>query len=313
MPARAKPADSDAGARAVSSTWLTLADFKRHVFSPGYVVEDDVGTPTRVTESAERPPTAATAVLYDFFAERLRRKRSRGTASPIGRAGYDGNAGGVRDGLQRSNTIRPSCCSATLRNAVLAVLHAAHDSIGSAEVVCHGRCVVVAHVTATREEVSCSSSPKRGSCAPVWYLDGVCVAEDISQAYRAMRTSRCISCEQQRHLTTDDITAVAAESHTSSPSSIQPTVMEIRPRTQTTYVGESFHASTPLCGVRLMWVSPSSRGRRVAYSMVERARHAVCYGFVVPAEHVAFSEPTAMGSAFARRYQAREDFLVYYY
>ncbi|TPP49957.1 ESCO1/2 acetyl-transferase family protein [Leishmania donovani] len=114
------------------------------------------------------------------------------------------------------------------------------------------------------------------------------------------------------HSTTEDNTTVAAALGTSDSSSCLVTV-EGQLRAQVTRVGDSWCTGTPLCGVRLMWVSPASRGRGVAYSMIERARHAVCYGFVVPPEHVAFSEPTAMGSAFARRYQARQDFLVYHY
>ncbi|KAG5479958.1 hypothetical protein LSCM1_06377 [Leishmania martiniquensis] len=312
MPAPVMLTDAGAGARASSSTWLTLADFKKHVFSPGYVVEDDCGIPARGTKPSGRPISGATAVLFNFFAQQLRRKRLRSTGTPAGCAGGDGTAGDVPGERRQSNSVRPSCCSATLRNAVLDVLHTAHGSIGSAEAVGHGGCVVVVHLTAANEDAGCPSSPKRDKRAAVWYLDGVCVAEEIPQAYRAVWTNPCISSEPRGGLT-DGTTTVSATFSACSASFHQPSVKEGPPLMEVTYLGDIFRMSTPLCGVRLMWVSPSSRGRGVAYSMVERARRAVCYGFVVPAEHVAFSEPTAMGRAFARRYHARDDFAVYGY
>ncbi|CAJ1988328.1 ESCO acetyltransferase domain-containing protein [Leishmania donovani] len=308
MPAQVQFTDLDSDAHTLPSTWRSLADIKKHVFSPGYVVEGEAGCCTGVAESARPLLAAATIVLYDFFAERVCRKRSRGKGAPAACAGCDDSAPG---GHRKKKTVRHSCCSATLRSAVLAVLHTAHESIGSPEAVSHGGCVVIVHVKATREDVRCAS-PKTASRVPVWLVDGVCVAEDVPRAYRAVWTSPAISSEPPTHSTTEDNTTVAAALGTSDSSSCLVTV-EGQLRAQVTRVGDSWCTGTPLCGVRLMWVSPASRGRGVAYSMIERARHAVCYGFVVPPEHVAFSEPTAMGSAFARRYQARQDFLVYHY
>ncbi|CAG9573108.1 conserved hypothetical protein [Leishmania major strain Friedlin] len=310
MPAHEQFTDLDSDARALPSTWRSLADIKKHVFSPGYVVEGETGCRTGEAESATPPLAAATVVLYDFFAERACRKRSRGKGAPAACAGCDDSADSAPGRHQKRSKVRPSCCSATLRSAVLAVLHAAHESIGSPEAVSHGGCVVIVHVKAARDGVRCASA-KTASRAPVWFVDGVCVAEDIPRAYRAVWTSPAIAFEPPMHSTPEDTTAVAAALCT--PGSSCPVTVEGQLRAQVTRVGDSWCTGTPLCGVRLMWVSPASRGRGVAYLMIERARHAVCYGFVVPAEHVAFSEPTAMGSAFARRYQARQDFLVYHY
>ncbi|CBZ26605.1 conserved hypothetical protein [Leishmania mexicana MHOM/GT/2001/U1103] len=310
MPGLEELTDLDADARALPSTWRSLADIRKHVFSPGYVVEEEAGCCTGVAESARPPLAAASVVLYGFFAERACRKRGRGKEARVACAGCDDSADRAPGRHQRS-TVRPSCCSATLRSAVLAVLHAAHESIGSPEAVSHGDCVVIVHVTATREDLR-HASPNTASRAPVWFMDGVCVAEDIPRAYRAVWTSPAISSEPPVHSTTESTTADAAALCTSGASSCT-AAAEGQLRAQVTRVGDGWCTGTPLCGVRLMWVSPASRRCGVGYSMIERARHAVCYGFVVPAEHVAFSEPTAMGSAFARRYQSRQDFLVYHY
>ncbi|CAJ1024171.1 putative ESCO1/2 acetyl-transferase [Leishmania shawi] len=313
MPARRQLTDLNADARALPLSWRSLADIKKHVFSPGYVVEDNTGLFVGVAEPVGRPVTAATVVLCNFFSERVRRKRNRGIEPPVQCASHNESAGGTPGKPQSNSTVRPSCCSKTLRSAVLAVLRAAHESIGSAEAAGHGGCIVLVHVTVIREDVSCSPSFKTAGRAPVCYVDGVCVAEDITRAYRAVWTSPCISSELPTRSTTDDTTTAVAVASNTSGSSLRPIPVERQLQAQPTHVGDSCCTGTPFCGVRLMWVSPSSRGRGIAFSMIERARHAVCYGFVVPAEHVAFSEPTAMGSAFARRYQARDDFLVYYY
>ncbi|GET88097.1 hypothetical protein, conserved [Leishmania tarentolae] len=311
MPADERLANLDAEACALPLTCRSLADIRKHVFSPSYVVAEDPLRTIRAAGYARPPLAAATVVLYNFFAEVARRKRRRGREGPATCAGCGGSADSPPGRHQRRSTPKVKCCTATLRRAVLAALGAAYASIGSAGAVGHGGCVVIVHVRATREDVRCPSLRTPGR-ASVWLVDGVCLAEDIDQAYRAVWASPTISSEPLTHSNKVYTTAASADLCTGSSAS-GPLTVEGHPRAQVTRVGDSYRTGTSLCGVRLMWVSPASRGRGVAYSMIERARHAVCYGFEVPAEHVAFSEPTQMGATFARRYHARDDFLVYYY
>jgi hypothetical protein len=66
-----------------------------------------------------------------------------------------------------------------------------------------------------------------------------------------------------------------------------------------------------LCGVQLVWVADSHRRGGVATAMLDAARRDVVYGYVVPREHCAFSQPTREGKMFARRYTRRGDFFIF--
>ncbi|KAG5506403.1 hypothetical protein JKF63_05906 [Porcisia hertigi] len=293
-------------ARALPSTWRSLADVKKHVFGRGYVVGNDVGTSSCVGAASEPLLASAAVVLYDFFGERAGHKRSRGMSTSVRSSGPDDKDASRRGECHRYTAMQSSCCSVTLRRVVLAVLHTAAESVGSTDAVGHSGCVVVVHLTTKGNGLDCLSSLKTNSRTPMWFVDGVCVAEEIFQAYRAF------SPKLSTHSTSDDATDGGSTLRTDA--SLPPSLpLNKALCAQATHMGDIWCTGTSLCGVRLMWVASSSRGRGVAYLMIERARRAVCYGFVVLAENVAFSEPTAMGSLFARRYQKRDDFLVYQY
>jgi N-acetyltransferase len=65
------------------------------------------------------------------------------------------------------------------------------------------------------------------------------------------------------------------------------------------------------CGVRYVWVDPSRRRAGIARALVEVVRAHLLPGVCVPRERVAFSQPTADGHAFARRYAGTPHFAVY--
>lgn len=76
-------------------------------------------------------------------------------------------------------------------------------------------------------------------------------------------------------------------------------------------IGDTWCSGTVYCGVKLMWVPEHRRRAGLATRMIDYMRTHLCYGFVIPAECVAFSEPTVAGAVFARRYSQREDYLVF--
>ncbi|KAJ0399957.1 hypothetical protein ATCC90586_002148 [Pythium insidiosum] len=64
-------------------------------------------------------------------------------------------------------------------------------------------------------------------------------------------------------------------------------------------------------GVCQLWVHPDHRHRRIATRLVDAVRHKFVYGLVVPKTRVAFGQPTRNGLAFATRYMAPQQVLVY--
>ena len=66
-----------------------------------------------------------------------------------------------------------------------------------------------------------------------------------------------------------------------------------------------------LCGVSRVWVDGAARRRGVAAKMIHAARAMLVYGYEVPLEQVAFSQPSAEGKLLARAITQRDDFFVY--
>jgi len=69
--------------------------------------------------------------------------------------------------------------------------------------------------------------------------------------------------------------------------------------------------TTAHLGVSLVWVQRALRRQKIATRLVEAARRHTIYGVHVPLDAVAFSQPTSLGHALARRVLQRRDFLVY--
>lgn len=95
-------------------------------------------------------------------------------------------------------------------------------------------------------------------------------------------------------------------------------VLPIAPSPYSTFVHDQAHymsdtqcTGTTFCGIRLIWVATGQQRQGVATSLTETARQHLTYGYVIPRRHVAFHEPTAAGTAFARHYTDRCDFLIY--
>lgn len=56
------------------------------------------------------------------------------------------------------------------------------------------------------------------------------------------------------------------------------------------------------CGVRMVWVAPMHRRRRLASQLLDAARYHLIPGYVVPRHQVAFSYPTEEGRRLASAY-----------
>ena len=76
----------------------------------------------------------------------------------------------------------------------------------------------------------------------------------------------------------------------------------------------TYNPSEPLeavLGIRQIWISKMHRRKGLATSLIDAARLDAVYGYVVPKEQVAFSQPTPSGRRFAETYFAKTSFLVY--
>eukprot|EP01063_Lacrimia_lanifica_P020298 TRINITY_DN27630_c0_g1_i1.p1 TRINITY_DN27630_c0_g1~~TRINITY_DN27630_c0_g1_i1.p1 ORF type:complete len:271 (+),score=60.42 TRINITY_DN27630_c0_g1_i1:48-860(+) len=66
-----------------------------------------------------------------------------------------------------------------------------------------------------------------------------------------------------------------------------------------------------ICGVSRIWVDPTLRRQGIASALLDKARAALVFGYDIPKEQTAFSQPTAAGKLLARSYSARDDFYMY--
>ncbi|RNF06323.1 putative peroxisome targeting signal 1 receptor [Trypanosoma conorhini] len=185
-------------------------------------------------------------------------------------------------------TARGAVCKAPLRQTLKKALDRARDAMGAVDEIPTDALLIAAFAGGAGDGKTprtgvCRSGAHRPSAARVvngprpWCeVAGLCVAGELSRAYRLHR-GRAEGCGELG----------AAE------------------------VGGAWCAGHAFCGVRFFWVAEPHRRRGIGRAMVELARQRVSYGFEVPAAHVAFSEPTAHGRLFARRYAGREDFLVF--
>ncbi|CAK9186252.1 unnamed protein product [Ilex paraguariensis] len=70
-------------------------------------------------------------------------------------------------------------------------------------------------------------------------------------------------------------------------------------------------AVTALCGIRVIWVAPAMRKKRIASQLLDAARISFCKGFALKTSQLAFSDPTSSGKALASRYCGTAAFLAY--
>ncbi|KAG6482709.1 protein CHROMOSOME TRANSMISSION FIDELITY 7-like [Zingiber officinale] len=66
-----------------------------------------------------------------------------------------------------------------------------------------------------------------------------------------------------------------------------------------------------LCGFRGIWVVPSQRRKRIAFQLLDAARHTFLPDTVLEHAQCAFSPPTSSGRALASRYSGNNTYLIY--
>lgn len=64
-------------------------------------------------------------------------------------------------------------------------------------------------------------------------------------------------------------------------------------------------------GVARIWIHPKFRRKGIATRLLDTVRHSFIPGAIVSKEKVAFSDPTAIGTHFARSYTANDRFSIY--
>lgn len=64
-------------------------------------------------------------------------------------------------------------------------------------------------------------------------------------------------------------------------------------------------------GVNRIFVFEKFRGKNIATKLLDSARDHLIYGYKIPKEYVAFSQPTTDGKIFAMKYCKQYNFLVY--
>lgn len=282
---------------ALPRSWRTFEHLQAQVMSPSFVQRGS-STDAEVDGSLN---STAIFVLYFFFRAPPSRRRGRDEAG--GTAGeHTGTPDSKGKACQRASRARKesACCTPALRRAAQAALDNARASLGSVDSEVKEHAIVVLH--AHFKPVAASSFPtgRPPKFLPsAWHIDGGCVSEPVPRAFRA-----ATSATQQR--ATAELSPETQARACTTESARHASCI------QATHIGDVWCTGTTFCGIKLFWVSATARGRGVAYAIVEVARHYLCYGYEVPRDHVAFSEPTSPGSHFARRYQERDDFLVYY-
>ena len=65
------------------------------------------------------------------------------------------------------------------------------------------------------------------------------------------------------------------------------------------------------CGINRVWVHKHARHKGVATRLLDAVRASFVFGYTVPKEELAFSQPTPKGKAFATCYFGTPSFLVY--
>lgn len=64
-------------------------------------------------------------------------------------------------------------------------------------------------------------------------------------------------------------------------------------------------------GINYLWTASAFRHKGIATGMLDAIRRQFCYGYPIPKDETAFSQPTAVGKAFASAYFGRKDFLTF--
>ncbi|CAJ16158.1 hypothetical protein, conserved [Trypanosoma brucei brucei TREU927] len=198
----------------------------------------------------------------------------------------------------RSYSCVAKVCKPQLRKVLLRALAAVRQEMGSVDDIPHDSLLVVAvsPINAFSSEcihdASRTAMPRaREGCKIV----GLCVARELSAPHR-------MHCESNWSHEKSEASGVGA--------AVQEGLGDCWEE-DATRVGGTNNVRKAFCGVQLVWVADCYRRHGVAKVLVDTARRHISYGFEVPVERVAFSEPTSLGKLFAKSYSGRPDFLIF--
>ncbi|XP_068655502.1 protein CHROMOSOME TRANSMISSION FIDELITY 7 [Aristolochia californica] len=157
---------------------------------------------------------------------------------------------------------------------------------------------------------------------------GALVAEPIRTAHRIISNLDRITED------TSELSPACCDGNNVRPSKMNSTVLQFGPisfqREAIKRVSSYTNEQTPMdkgdggaviceketvpaiCGIRAIWVLPSSRRKKIATRLLDTLRKTFCKGSILEPTQCAFSQPTSAGRAFASSYCCTESFLVYH-
>lgn len=144
---------------------------------------------------------------------------------------------------------------------------------------------------------------------------GCLVAEPIRTAYRVVSCpAACKSLDVKNRKIKSDPTplqfgsVIFQREITRKLSSASTEIIDMNERGAVLCEENAVSAS---CGIRAIWVAPSSRRKRVATQLLDAMRKNFYKGQVLEPSQCAFSQPTSSGNALASSYSGTRSFLVY--
>lgn len=210
----------------------------------------------------------------------------------------------------------PPGMSMGMRHSLASAVSASRDALGSADQI-PGDALLVVAVQSSTSHPSRSRRPRprrvEGSY-PLHQVVGLCIARELDVAWRLhVGVPACTRRARAPLAESDDdggarndaghiSLGVAGHGHVECGGEC------VSPRHE---VGDTWCTGSRMCGIQHIWVHASKRRRGIGSAMVDAARLSVAFGYAVPPNHVAFSEPTIDGRRLASAYAGRGDYLVF--
>ncbi|KAG7597662.1 N-acetyltransferase ESCO acetyl-transferase domain [Arabidopsis suecica] len=130
-------------------------------------------------------------------------------------------------------------------------------------------------------------------------ISGCLVAEPIKEAFKLIASP-------------DDERQLQKESTSSPSTSIQFGNIVLQREVDYGAIVCEEEAKPAVCGIRAIWVSPSTRRKGIATWLLDTTRESFCNnGCMLEKSQLAFSQPSTMGRSFGSNYFGTCSFLVY--